>query len=88
MSLKARLETAAAQAGLSTRSRPARGTHRVINRLAIEELEAWYFGDWEAVQTAYPKVSSAVPRKSSYRDPDQIPGGTWETFERVLQQAG
>jgi hypothetical protein len=25
----------------------------VVNRLAIEELEAWYFGDWEAVRAAY-----------------------------------
>jgi hypothetical protein len=60
----------------------------IINRVAIEELEAWYFGDWDAVRQVYPRVNAAIPRKRGYRDPDAIAGGTWEAFERVLQSAG
>jgi hypothetical protein len=84
--LKARLDAMARQAGLATRSGGA--TWRVVNRLAIEELEAWFFGDWRAVRTAFPRVSDGVSRKATYRDPDAIAGGTWEAFERELKRAG
>jgi hypothetical protein len=60
----------------------------VANRIAIEELEAWYFGDWPAVQAVYPKLPDGVPRSRGFRDPDAIVGGTWEAFERVLQRHG
>jgi hypothetical protein len=60
----------------------------VVNRIAIEELEAWYFGDWRAVRAAYPKVPRNAPQQASFRHPDDIAGGTWEAFERVLQGAG
>jgi hypothetical protein len=60
----------------------------VVTRIAIEELEAWYFGDWEAVRQAYPRLNATIPRKSAYRDPDAISGGTWEAFERLLKAAG
>ena len=60
----------------------------MVNRVAIEELEAWYFGEWEAVRGAYPRVSRTVPQQARYRDPDAIRGGTWEAFERVLQRRG
>ena len=51
--LKQRLEEAAAKAGLRTRS-SQKASWQVVNRIVIEELEAWYFGDWEAVRCAYP----------------------------------
>ena len=86
--LKQRLEKMANDAGLITRSSAKGGTYMVVNRLAIEELEAWYFGDWQAVQAAYPKVSATIPSQAKYRNPDEIAGGTWEAFERVLQKAG
>ena len=60
----------------------------VVNRLAIEELEAWFFGDWKAVLKAFPKVKPTIPQKSGYRDPDAIAGGTWEALERILKAAG
>ena len=86
--LKQQLESAATAAGLRTRS-GGRGTPwQVVNRIAIEELEAWYFGDWEAVRCAYPKVSPTVPAQAKYRDPDAIKGGTWEAFERLLKKKG
>lgn len=86
--LKAMMEEASAGAGLPTRSSGGAGSWRVATRIAIEELEAWYFGDWSAVQEAYPKVPKTLADKAAYRDPDKIVGGTWEAFERVLRKAG
>lgn len=86
--LKQQLEDCARQAGLATRSMRPASSYSLITRLAIEELEAWYFGDWCAVAAAYPNVPEGTPRRRQYRDPDAIRGGTWEAFERVLQHAG
>ena len=86
--LKTQLEQMAERAGLFTRSRPHEGHFTVVNRIAIEELEAWYFGDWEAVRAVYPRLSATIPDKAAYRNVDAIAGGTCERFERVLQQAG
>ncbi|OHC83656.1 MAG: hypothetical protein A3G73_11265 [Rhodospirillales bacterium RIFCSPLOWO2_12_FULL_67_15] len=86
--LKARLERIAANEGLVTRSAARGNPYVVVNRLAIEELEAWYFGDWNAVQAAFPRVPRTIPTNARFRDPDAISGGTWEAFERILQQAG
>ncbi|MHB8524419.1 MAG: DUF4276 family protein, partial [Limisphaerales bacterium] len=88
LSLKHQMETAAANAGLITRSAAKGGTFTVLNRIAVEELEAWFFGDVEALATAYPGVSPNLGAKASYRNPDAISGGTWEALERVLQRAG
>lgn len=85
--LKEKMELAASQAGLTTKTgSPAR--FQVVNRLAIEELEAWFFGDVPALLQAYPKIPATLGEKAKYREPDQIAGGTWESLERVLQQAG
>lgn len=86
--LKASMEAICAEVGLPTRASAGSGSYSVVNRLAIEELEAWYFGDWAAVKSAYPRVSATMPQKAGYRDPDMIAGGTWEAFERILQRAG
>lgn len=86
--LKAQLEESAANAGLRTRSQSGAGNWQLVNRVVIEELEAWYFGDWDAVRTAYPKVNPNLPRQRGYRDPDDIKGGTWEAFERILKRYG
>jgi hypothetical protein len=87
--LKRTMEDAAARAGLRTRSAGGGGTPWVVvNRIAVEELEAWFFGDWAAVRAAFPRVDANVPRRAPYRDPDRIRGGTWEALERVLQSAG
>jgi hypothetical protein len=87
--LKQRLEGMAAAAGLSTKSNPQPdGTFCVLNRIAVAELEAWFFGDVTAIQSAYPRVSSTLGRKRGFRNPDAIRGGTWEALERVLQKAG
>jgi hypothetical protein len=85
--LKQKMEDIAAQVKLRTRGGFSSGW-QLVNRIAIEELEAWYFGDWEAVRAAYPKVSATVPRQQRYRNPDAIAGGTWQAFERILQRYG
>ena len=86
--LKAQLEEAAGRAGLLSRSRATEYPWQLVNRVVIEELEAWYFGDWQAVRAAYPRVSAANPNKAPYRIPDAIVGGTWEAFERILKRRG
>jgi len=86
--LKRRLDEMAAAAALIVRSGANAGIWDLVNRIAIEELEAWYFGDWQAVLGAYPRVSPGIPRKRAFRDPDAIAGGTWEAFERILQRHG
>jgi len=87
--LKTRMEAAARAAGFSTKSRPeAGGAFSVLNRISVEELEAWFFGDVPALVSAYPGVSPHLASRAAYRDPDAITGGTWEALERELQRAG
>jgi hypothetical protein len=87
--LKARLERIARAAQLETKtSTKGRGRFQVLNRIAIEELEAWFFGDVDALCAAYPGVPATLAAKSGFRDPDKIKGGTWERLEQVLQHAG
>ena len=87
--LKEQLEKAAKQAGLVTRtSKKGQSPFQVLNRLAIEELEAWFFGDVLAVKAAYTRVLATLSKKAKYRDPDSIVGGTWEALERELKKAG
>ena len=85
--LKQCLEQIATNAGMSTKTQ---GIERfqVVNRVVIEELESWFFGDWRAVRQAYPRVSEGIPRKAKYRDPDAITGGTWEALEREMKRVG
>lgn len=84
LALKRQLETMAHDARLRTRSASRGRPWQLVNRIAVEELEAWYFGDWPAVCAAYPRVSPRIPDQAGFRHPDGIAGGTWEAFERVL----
>ena len=86
--LKGRLEYTADRAGLLTRARSSTDAWQVVNRIVIEELEAWYFGDPLAVCQAYPGVKPNTLNQARYRNPDTIEGGTWEALERVLQRSG
>ena len=87
--LKAVLEQIAMDVGLVTKSSQGMNSRfQVINRIAIEELEAWYFGDWSAVRSAYPEVPPSIPTNSKYTDPDAIQGGTEEALERIFRRAG
>ena len=86
--LKLRLEQICESAGLRSRRIAGGPEWQVVTRIAIEELEAWYFGDWPAVCAAYPRVPGQIPDRAARRNPDTIRGGTWEAFERVLQRHG
>ncbi len=87
--LKDRLEDIAQDAGLITKSRRKGGSYfQVLNRLAIEELEAWFFGDIDAVRSSYPRIPLNLGKKAKYRDPDAIRGGTWEALEREFKKVG
>jgi hypothetical protein len=87
--LKGRLEDVARAAGFGTKTCPGPSLgFEVVNRIAIEELEAWFFGDVPAIRGAYPRVPQTLAAKRRYIDPDGIKGGTWQALERVLQRAG
>ncbi len=87
--LKAQMEEAARGAGFPTKTHPgAHGRFVVLNRIAVEEMEAWFFGDVPALVAAYPGVSPHLASRAAYRAPDAIQGGTWEALERELQRAG
>lgn len=87
--LKTRLEDMARHAGLATKSAPAAdGGFKVVNRVVIEELEAWFFGDVPALTRAFPGFPETLAQKTAYRDPDAIKGGTWEKLLKALQDAG
>ncbi len=87
--LKARLEDAARAAGMPTKTHPtASGRFRVVNRIAVEELEAWFIGDVAALRIAFPRLPVSLGQKASFRNPDAVPGGTWEAPHRALQRAG
>ena len=87
--LKAKLEGISRNTGLLTKSTTSRGSNfQVLNRLAIEELEAWFFGDVEALHAAYPRIPLSLAKRAKYRDPDAIKGGTWEALERVFKRTG
>jgi Domain of unknown function (DUF4276) len=86
---KDELQAIARAAGLWTRSTVAAGRpYQLVNRLAVEELEAWFFGDVSALTAAYPGVPPTLGRQAKYRDSDRVGGGTWEALQRVLQKAG
>ena len=86
--LKTRLEQICGRVGLRSRRAAGSPDWQVVTRIAIEELEAWYFGDWPAVRAAYPRVPANIPGPAARQGPDAIRGGTWEAFERVLQRRG
>jgi hypothetical protein len=89
LELKRSMESMVAAAGLISKTSAGNGNQfQVVNRIAIEELESWFFGDWQAVRKAYPRVPATIPQKAGYRDPDAIIGGTWEALERVLKRGG
>ncbi|MDD1772452.1 MAG: DUF4276 family protein [Methanomassiliicoccales archaeon] len=86
--LKGKLETIASREGLITKTSAPGGNYQVINRIVIEELEAWFFGDPNAIIMAYPRVTLKTLSKPAYRNPDNIIGGTWEALEKILISAG
>jgi hypothetical protein len=52
--------------------------------LAIEEFEAWYLGDYNAIRAAYPKAKDAVLR--NYKNASIC--GTWECLADAVYNGG
>lgn len=86
--LKQTLEAAVQAAGLVSKSSAADPSFDVVNRIVIEELESWHFGDVSALAAEYPGVPENLGTKAKFRDPDAIAGGAHEALLRVLQAAG
>ncbi|HEY4008346.1 MAG TPA: DUF4276 family protein [Pseudonocardia sp.] len=84
ITLRRKLDDIAEEAGFT----PTGPSRMLLNRLAIEELEAWFLGDIPAVVATYPRVPLSVGNKQAFRNPDKISGGTWEAFWRLLKDHG
>lgn len=81
------LEKIVADAGLVSKAAASAGqSFKVITRLAISELEAWFLGDCEAVSAAFPRVHSNH-FKGEYQDSDGLPH-TCKTLHRIIQKGG
>ena len=61
--LKRELEMIAEQAGLVTKSVSKGEVFHVLNRIVVEELEAWFFGDPDALRRAYPGWGAISSRR-------------------------
>lgn len=87
---KAVLDAAAAGAGLVTRTRwREEGLERyhVVNRLAVEEIEAWFLGDPAAMQASHRLRDAGYAGRERYRNPDAVAGGTWEALYDLLYES-
>jgi hypothetical protein len=85
--LKEQLEKIASDAGLLPRRASGGDTFAVVNRIAVREVENWYFGDWEATRKAFPKLPVRPP--AAYRgNADCTAHKTSERFRQVLTAAG
>lgn len=90
--LKAKLEKISRDKGFITRTTSGVNKfYQMANRIAVEELEAWFFGDIEALTSAFPGLKQKFPnlkRRKEFLSPDTITGGTWEALEKLLKSAG
>lgn len=57
---------------------------KTMFRLAIEEVEAWYFGDQSALLKAYPKADKKMLKK--YQQDSVC--GTWESLADAIHPGG
>ena len=69
--LKQKLELMVKQAGLVSKSENPT-EFQVVTRIVIDELEAWYFGDAEALHAAYACIPKTIQQKRGFEDPDRI----------------
>lgn len=85
--LKKKLETIVQDSGLKTKSNARGQRFNVVNRIAVKELESWYFGDWQALMEAYPRLKCNTLQRIS-RAPEMVLGGTKERLYKLLEKAG
>ncbi|KOR32526.1 hypothetical protein TI05_06740 [Achromatium sp. WMS3] len=84
--IKRRIEKIITAAELRSRKTATASTWQVASCIAREELESWYFGDWQAVRSVYTRVPEDIPRQPNYRNVDKI-SGPWKAFELILKRA-
>ena len=82
---KTRPERAAADTDPHTRSQARGELRQMFDRIVIEELETWYFGDREAVRRDHPRIAPNIAKQARHRNPDAIRDGTWDAFARITQ---
>ncbi|MDP3711848.1 MAG: DUF4276 family protein [Mycobacteriales bacterium] len=82
--LKRRLVSHAMTAGLT--SGAAEPGAVLVARIAVAELEAWYFGDWAAARRAFTKLPAATP--AAWRNPEHASGKPSHYFQSALRRAG
>jgi hypothetical protein len=88
-SLKDHMEAIATSQGLITKTQAARSqVFHVVNRIAIEELEAWFLGDPLALREAFSSLPPINHRAGIFRNPDNVSGGSWEALHRFLKRHG
>ena len=86
--LKQSIDAVATRAGMSIASSSQGIVGTFMTRLAIEELEAWFIADVQALRRVYPRLPENLHKRATFRNPDQILGGTWEVLERQLKKHG
>jgi len=59
------------------------GRNDYLVRIVCVELEAWYFGDLQAVSRAYGKDYTPLAMKSKYRNPDKL-GNAKEELRKLV----
>lgn len=85
--LKRKLDSIAQEAQLITKSSVNRfDSFQVINRIVIEELESWFFGDRRAIKDAYPAISPNFLKRPREIKPDEL-SDPCKKLETVLQRA-
>ncbi|MDO7848443.1 DUF4276 family protein [Hymenobacter sp. M29] len=83
---KADLEARAKAAGLITKAMAAPGqVFHVLNRIAVQELEAWWLGDRQAIMAAYEGVKPHHFKGIKERETD-VPLKPSEVLWAVLKQ--
>ncbi|MCX6701183.1 MAG: DUF4276 family protein [Methanomicrobiales archaeon] len=87
--LKKHLDDISKSSGLFTKTAPdeRNSKFQVINRILIEELESWFFGDIDALSSAFPRIPKHLGTKSSYLYPDSIQN-TASVLEGLLKRHG
>ncbi len=83
--LKTTLEHFAIDAGLKTKSSSPEN-YQIVNIIVIDMLEAWYFGHWDAVCKAYPKMKHETIKQKNFRKPDEVKGHTKYQLQKLFQQ--
>jgi hypothetical protein len=86
--LMERLDAEGEAHGFALTSVTANTGGNLLNRIAVEELEAWFLGDPEAFCQAFSGVSPHFRSRATFRDSDGVTGGTAEAVGRLLRQAG